>query len=192
MQGQSKLTPTSRVLCINRGQKPLTDQFDGNHITIPAGYFETEFGAALHFQRRLIVPGTRNLEVGGFVSWIGILGSVDGKIKHDDEHNCEPFSDEELLAFGERIEAIDRGDDARVKVVRTSAARAGFIGGGARKGVQVDASSQANEAAAEAAEHIFEPSEESATREALAEAQADGVTIEAPASLDGVRRRVRR
>jgi hypothetical protein len=180
-QGTSKLAPNSRVLCINRGKSPLKDTFNGFHLDVPPGYFETEYGAALHFQRRLIVPGTRNLEVGGYVSWIGILGSTDGKIRVDREEDCEPFSDEELLKFGERIEAIDRGPDSGLVVKKVSGVRASMMSG-RRTGVQVDASTQATDEAAANAEVIFEPPTESATREDSAEAP----------SLASVARTVRR
>jgi hypothetical protein len=165
------------VLCINRGRKTLLDTFNANHIEIPPGHFITEYEAAQHFRERLIVPGTKNLEVGGFVSWIGILGTTDGRIAVDAEALCQPFTDEELQAFGEKVEAIDRNafSDPRarnVAVVRTSAAHAASAQHGIRP--QIDASAQVSEQAREAAEHVFEPPTENLARQDAQEAAAEG------------------
>jgi len=184
-----KIRTDQPVVCINRGRKPLSDAFDGRHITIPPGHFRMEYGAAKHFQMRLIVPGTRNLEVGGFQSWIGILGTEDGRIKVDKPELCRPFTDEELQKFGEAVEAIDRSAmsnaaDRDVKPTSVAQVQAHTFGqGGGRP--QIDASAQATPGAAEAADDVFAPPAESATREAQAEAQAEGA---APAAT-GRRRR---
>jgi hypothetical protein len=172
--GERKLLPTDIVICINRGNRVLKDTFDGEHREIPPGFFRTEYGAAMHFQRRQIVPGTRNLEVGGYVSYIGILGSEDGRIKVDQEENCQKFTDDELQAYGERIEAIDRGSE-KMDVVRTSVARAGVRGQGSSQRPMVDAREQANEDAAAAAAEVFAPPTESETRAAEADAASEGV-----------------
>jgi hypothetical protein len=164
------------VICINRGRNTLDDTFNARHVTIPPGYFRTEYGAALHFQKRLIVPGTRNLEQGGYVSFIGILGSENGKNKVDDESRCTPFTDEELTKFGEKIEGIDRdalgGNAKDVQVIPTSIARAQSRNQSASMRPQISADEQATPEAAAAAAHVFEPPTESATREAEAEAAA--------------------
>lgn len=93
---ETSLKPDSPVIVINRGRKPLEMTFDGNHIPIPVGYFETEYGAALHFKDRAVVPGTRNLEVGGFISWFSILGSSDGRVAVDPPEQCVPLKDSAL------------------------------------------------------------------------------------------------
>src|SRR6185312_4955852 len=79
---------------------------------------------------------------------------------------CEPFSDEDLQTFGEKIEAIDRSAfsnaaDRDVRTVRISSmgsASAARGGGGHRPVVRTDA--QASEAAREAAQHVFAPTDE--------------------------------
>lgn len=175
----SQIQPTDRVFCINRGRKPLTDQFDGRHVVLPSGWFQIEFDAAQHFHRRLIVPGTRNLEVDGYQSWVGIRGTVDGRIAFHTEEDCTPFTDEELEAFGEKVEAIDRSAmsnpaDRDVTAIRTSRAVASTMRSTSRGGrTGIDVSAQANEDAAEAAEHVLDKPEESATREAQQEAAAE-------------------
>lgn len=168
------LLPNSIVLCINRGRTELRDTYDGVHVPIPPGYFETEYGAAKHFQRRLIVPGTRNLEVGGYQSWIGILGSADGRVKADDAELCRPFTDEELTSFGEKVEAIDRDalsneTDRKVVVKRVSGSSAGrgILGqsAGTARGTQINADAQVSDAAREAAAHVFDTPETNDARE---------------------------
>jgi len=157
--------PDERVLCINRGNKTLVDTFDGIHREIPPGYFEIEYAAAQHHQRRLIVPGTKNIEQGGYVSYIGILGVNDDAL-------CQPFTDEELQQFGEAVEAIDRsaltGSESKVEVIKTSRARAASptlgAGRGGRRGI--DVSAQATPEAEAAAAGVLDPPTESATREA--------------------------
>lgn len=176
---QTKLQPNHPVLCINRGRQMLTDMYDGHPTDIPPGHFVTEYAAARHFQRRLIVPGTRNIELGpgAFTSWIGIFGSEDGRIAVDPPEQCVPFTDEELAHYGEQVEAIDRGaltdPGARaVSIVRTARASAASTRFGVAPGAirpVIDASVQGSEAAREAAEHVFEPPAESDTREAEAE-----------------------
>lgn len=176
--GETALKPDSPVVCINRGRTVLHDMFDGNPVALQPGYFRTEYGAALHFQRRQIVKGTRNLELGGFVSWIGILGSDDGRVKVDSVEHCEPFTDDELTRFGEKIEGIDRTSfadpaDRDVTVLRTSQARAAVGGQGSRLRPDIDARAQATEGARDAAGEVFAPPDASDTRDAEAEAGAD-------------------
>jgi len=184
--GETTLKPDTPVICLNRGRRPLSETFDGNHVTLPAGgftedgsvrgYFRTEYGAAMHFQKRLIVPGTRTLDDGGFVSFIAILGSDDGRQRVDQPEHCQPFSDEDLQRFGEKVEGIDRsapGVDAAqdMRVISTGTARAAVRGQGLRP--QIDVGAQATSAAAEAAQEVFAPPAESLTREAEAEAAAE-------------------
>jgi hypothetical protein len=173
----ASIEPTTPVLVLNRGRKPLEMTFDGNHRVLPVGLFKTEYGAARHFQERAVVPGTRNVEVGGHVSWFAILGTADQRIAVDPPEMCVPFTDEELKAFGESLEAIDRsamtGADRFVTPVRTQTARAMSRSQGAGGRVQIDADTQVSPAAAEAAAHVFEPTTEPlATRVSEAEAAA--------------------
>jgi hypothetical protein len=164
------LAPDTPVICINRGRKVLQETFNARHVQIPPGHFRTEYGAALHFQKRLIVPGTRNLEQGGYVSFIGILGSENGRNKVDDESRCVPFTDVELQKCGEQVEGLDRsaldGSARDVKLIPTSIARASSRNQGASLRPQISASEQASPGALEAADHVFEPPAESDTRAA--------------------------
>lgn len=158
-----------RVVCINRGRKPLVDTFDARHYEIPAGFFEIEYGAAKHLQRRLIVPGTRNITSNEQVSWIGILGVNPPEL-------CEPFTDEQLAIYGENVEAIardvDHGFGREVRVVPTNAVRASSptigMGGRSRTDVRIEGN---DGSAASAADVLAQPTE-SATRDAQAEARS--------------------
>ena len=163
-----------RVLCINRGNRVLQETFDGRHFEIPPGHFYIEYEAAKHTQRRQIVPGTKNPEGGptAYLSFIGIVGV-------DDPSRCEPFTPEELAAFGEKVEAIDRGalsnaTDRATKVIPTNVARAHSptLGVGGGRGAQrgIDVSAQATDAAAAAASDVLAPPAESDTRADAAEA----------------------
>lgn len=159
-----------RVVCINRGRKPLIDTFDARHVEMPAGFFEIEYGAAKHFQRRLIVPGTK-VNAAEFVSWIGILGVNPPEL-------CEPFTDEELGRFGENIEAlsrdVDHGFGRRVSTVPTNAVRASSptIGSGGR--ARTDVRIEGNDGDAADAAEVLAPPTESDTREAQSEAASTG------------------
>jgi len=160
--------PNERVLCINRGRKVLTDTFDARHLEIPSGPFYIEYAAAKHLQARLIVPGTKNITSGGYVSYIGIRGI-------DPEALCEPFTDEELERYGEAHEAIDRSEDhgfgRDVKTVPTNAVRAASPTLGTGRGqAGIDASAQATPEAEAAAAEVLAPPTESATRDDAAEA----------------------
>lgn len=176
---ETTLRPDSPVLCLNRGRRVLQVTYDGNHIQIPPGYFRTEYAAALHMAKHLIVPGTRNIEVGGHVSWIAVLGSDDGRVAVDPVEWCQPFSDEDLATYGEAIEAIDRkalsDPSARdVEVIKTGVAAArsrGQLVDGLRPDIRTDA--QASDVAREMAAHVFEPPAESMTRQAEQEAASE-------------------
>lgn len=172
----AELTPHTSVLVINRGRKPLHDKYDGRDYVIGPGHHWMPYGAALHFQRRAVVPGSKNLELGGWQSWLGILGV-------DSPDLCEPFSDDALRAVGERVEAIDRRafsnpDDQAVTTVATGIARASAPGqgmlGGARQGgarrPDLDASTQATPEAAARAAEIMTPPATTATAEDEADA----------------------
>lgn len=98
------LLPTTPVTIINRGPKTLDDKFDGHDYQLaPFGMFEVSYAAALHLQRRLIVPGTKTMDPGvpSYVSYIGIFG-----IDHADA--CTPFTEAQLTALGEPAEAFYR------------------------------------------------------------------------------------
>lgn len=164
------LTPTTPVLAINRGRQPLTDKFGGRDYVIPPGEVQMPYGAARHFQERLIIPGTRNIELGTVQSFIGIKGL-------DDDWMCAPLTDEECDRFGEAREAIDRSaftspEDREVKFMKAGAGQPNRRGAGSRK-PQIDTSMQASDAAREAAEHIFDQPDESATAADTAAAKAD-------------------
>lgn len=98
------LLPTTPVVILNRGPRTLEDKFDGyDYVFEPFGYFEVTYAAALHLQKRLQVPGTRNADVrlASYVSWIGILGI-------DSDEACQPFTAAQLASLGEAAEAIYR------------------------------------------------------------------------------------
>jgi len=166
------------VLCINRGRKPLLDTFDGRHVQMPAGHFTLEFDAASHFHRRLIVPGTRSLvSAESYTSFIGIYGTVDGRVKFHSEKDCEPFTDEQLERWGERLEGLDRSEmpnraDREVTAVATGAVAASMHRA-SRPGI--DVSAQATADAEAAAAEVLAPPTESATREAEHEADREGL-----------------
>lgn len=193
----NELTPETIVTVVNRGRKPLSDMFDGRHYHVPAGYARMPYGAAVHFQKRAVVPGTRNLEQGGYVSWFGILGV-------DDPSMCEPFTDEYLESVGEKAEAIDRSAfsdpaDRDVTVVKTNTARAsqpgqGLIGGagGSMRRAQHDTGGQATPAAEEAAAHIMDTPASNAAAEDTAAALADGYVPGADAGAPAPRPRRQR
>lgn len=122
----NELTPETMVTCINRGPLALVDMFDGQNYVIPPGHFMAPYGAALHFQRRQVVPGTR-IPGQGHKSWVSILGIDKAEV-------CLPFTDAELEAFGQAREAINRealpGADGQVQIIGTAGARATLAGEG--------------------------------------------------------------
>jgi hypothetical protein len=67
------------VLCVHRGDEPYEDMFDGRPYKIQPGFFMTQYGAALHFKARAVVPGTRNPETRYEASFIAIVGVVELK-----------------------------------------------------------------------------------------------------------------
>jgi len=178
----NELTPETFVTCINRGRQVLVDMFDSQRYAIPPGYFQCQYGAALHFQRRQVVPGTR-IPGQGHKSWIGIL-NVDKPVM------CEPFTDAELEEFGEAVEAINRsalpGADGDVKYLGTSGARStlegeGLVGGGfqsslgggaPRPQLNLEADTEAGRSAADTA---MQPAGSTARQEE-AEAAGEGWT----------------
>jgi len=106
-QHSAELKPTSMVICLNRGPHPIMDMFDAQTYVVP-GYakFRCEFQVAKHLQRRNIVPGTRNpnpqdSSAPQYVPWITIIG-------HDPRETWDPFTEEQLAAFGEKVEGINR------------------------------------------------------------------------------------
>lgn len=120
---QAELDPTTPVTCLNRGPKMLEDKHDGFDYQIPPhAVFEVSYAAALHLQKRLIVPGTKNPDATDtsmpqYVSWIGIYGI-------DPAGACEPFTDDELARFGEKTEGLNRDllpeEDRRVQIVKSA------------------------------------------------------------------------
>jgi hypothetical protein len=178
---ETTLKADSPVICINRGRKPRQVTYDGEHLTVPVGYFRTEYGAAQHMQKHLIVPGTRNAESGGFVSWVAILGSDDGRVAVDPAESCAPFDDDELNSFGESLEGLAREGRDPLVPVKTAAARAMSRSQGGSLRPQISATEQVSEAAREAAEVVFEPPVESETRQAEAAAAVERSAASVPA-----------
>lgn len=145
-QGQleTPLTPDTIVLCIHRGRRQLVegqpvfhaqaaryanlgrepyyvgdykDTYDGRHYLIAPGYFRTTYGAALHFQRRAVVPGSRNPETQFQASFIAIIGIAEvhpgGGLEVvrpiDDRAAWDPFTDAECQEYEIAGDALDRG-----------------------------------------------------------------------------------
>jgi hypothetical protein len=144
-QGQLEvpLTPDTVVLCIHRGRRTTIDgervhhpdaaryanmdreryfvgdykdTYDGRHYVIAPGYFRTTYGAALHFQKRAVVPGSRNPETNYQASFIAIIGIADvspsGGLEVvrpiDDKAQWAPFTDEECGVYEVAGDALDR------------------------------------------------------------------------------------
>lgn len=146
-QGQLEvpLTPDTIVLCIHRGRRQIVDgepvyhpqaaryanrererffvgdykdTYDGQHFLIAPGYFRAPYGAALHFQKRAVVPGSRNPESGFQASFIAIIGITEPSQEPngfhvmrpiDDAVTWPPFSDEECRDYEIAGDALDRG-----------------------------------------------------------------------------------
>lgn len=137
------LTVDTPVLCIHRGRRltkdgepvhhaqaarypnkerepyfegDYKDTYDGDHYVIAPGYFTAPHGAALHFQRRAVVPGSRNPETQTQTSFIAIIGVVEAKPGGgmkvlravDPEEDWSPFTDEECAEYEVAFEAINR------------------------------------------------------------------------------------
>lgn len=149
--GQIALTPDREVLCVHRGDTPYEDMFDGRPYKIAPGFFRTQYGAAVHFKERAVVPGTRNPETRYQASFIAIIGVVelrpDGTFTVlkavDDPAEWTPFTEEERAEYQDAVEALDRGGmlnpiDAEVTIVATNKIRQGQkpsrIRGGAGSG----------------------------------------------------------
>jgi hypothetical protein len=119
--GGTQLKPDTTVLCIHRGRHVLVDKFDGIDYRIDPGLFYAPYGAARHFQRRAVIPGTRNPEINTEQSYIGIKGL-------DPDDMCEPLTDEEVALFGAAVEAIDRGSFSDPADRNTRTIRSGVAG----------------------------------------------------------------
>jgi hypothetical protein len=148
-----ELNAQTEVIVINRGNRPLTVKFDGQDHVFQAGYNSVTFGIAKHAQEKLIVPGSKNIESGGFESFIGIPNV-------DPPSLCEPFTPDELQKFGEKVEAIDRtGREAEFVVTATQTARAKLPGQSAMRSrrPQADGAQQFSPQAAEAARLAMVP-----------------------------------
>lgn len=175
----AELTPDTSVLCLNRGVNAIVDKYDGRDYVIPAGYVQMPYGAAVHFQKRQVVPGTKDPARGwGHKSWIHICGI-------DKADQNRPFTIDELRAFGESVEAIVR-ERGEVSYQTTAATRAamdgeGLVGGlssfggtqSPRPQIEVAADTPAGEARAA---HVMERPGTTDADADLAAARADGWT----------------
>lgn len=162
--GGLALGPETPVVVIHRGRHVIVDKFDGRDYRIMPGYTRMPYGAARHFQARQVIPGTRNPEIGTQQSYLGIPGV-------DDAWMCEPLTEEELQRFGAAIEAIDRSAfsdpaDREVKTIPLGGTRNQRGNGGKRP--QINTRGQATDAAAEAAERMFEKPETNDAKDAAA------------------------
>ena len=150
-----ELNPERIVLVINRSRERKTVKWDGQDHHFMPGHNDVAYGIALHAQSKLIVPGSKSVETGGFESFLGIPNV-------DPASMCEPFTDDELKKLGEKVEAIDRtGREAEFTVATTAEVRAKLPGQGAgtRGGrrPQADGNLQASPQAAEAARLAMTP-----------------------------------
>lgn len=161
---RQELTPETPVVIRNRGLRLLRDKFDGQDYAIPAGpgTFWLPYGAAKHFQARLIIPGTR-LGTGGAQSYIAILGI-------DPPEYCEMFDQAEYDRQQRIVEGLDRSslDPERqdVRVLTTATARAGIAGQGAGRRVEIHGANRD--------EVLSPPAGGSVARQEEAEALAEG------------------
>jgi endonuclease YncB( thermonuclease family) len=134
--GGEELTPSTRVVCINRGDTDYLDKCDGRDYVCAPGLFEVEYQVADHFRTRSVIPGSRDPISGKQEHYIAILGI-------DPPEQCQPLSGGELDAAKAAPEALDRsgmsGPDKDVKVVPTQAARARTAGGARRPQHEVSA-----------------------------------------------------
>jgi len=122
------------VVCVNRGPNRIVDKFNAHDYAIPGfAMFEVEYQAAVHLQRRAIVPGTKNPDPSDptmpqYVSWLSILGI-------DTPEACEVFTDEQLARFGESVEGLNRSafataEQRNVAYMSTATLRAALPGTG--------------------------------------------------------------
>jgi hypothetical protein len=124
--GHDKLTPTTTVLVINRGLETLVRKF--NSLDFPLhphtkGLMRMPYGAARHFQKHTVVPGTRNTATGIEQSYLGILymEADPTQAPIDPPEMCVPFTPEECARFGQRVEAVERPDPAEVEMASVGA-----------------------------------------------------------------------
>lgn len=186
----TELQPETLVTCINRGPKTLRDQYDAQVYEVPPyAKFRVQWQVAQHIQRRNIVPGTKNPDPTDstkpqHVSWISVLGL-------DPKETWQPFSPEELTAFGESSEGLDRSGmtagNRDITIVATDTMRRGLAGAGVSSSadlsrVQGARGRQAIEGSPEAVDRALEKVEGSdAVTEALA---ASGQGHELPREED--------
>lgn len=100
---EQELTHETIVVVVHRGGPTIKDLWDSQEWVIPPGVHKMPYGIARHFQKRAIVPGTRNPnpEFGGkAISQLAVVGI-------DKEENCRPFTEEQLRQF-EFKEGLDR------------------------------------------------------------------------------------
>lgn len=115
-EAREALTPETSVLVINRGRETLVRKFDGRDYPLrpfTEGVIRMPYGAALHFQKHCVVPGTRDVASGAEQSYIGILGI-------DPEALCRPLEEAELEAAERAPEAIQREPGEEVEAIPVS------------------------------------------------------------------------
>jgi hypothetical protein len=167
-EGQA-LTASTTVLVRHRGRHLIVDKFDGRDYPIRPGLTYMPYGAALHFQARAVIPGTRNPEVGSQQSYLGIVGI-------DSPELCEPLTDEEIAHYGASVEAIDRSALSDPNDRQTSVIKSGVIARGGRGNVKKPQISASDDA-------VFE-------KPGITDAQRDAA--ESGGSLGEVNKRVKR
>lgn len=148
----NELTPATPVLVVHRGRHVITDKFDGRDYRIEPGYTEMPYGAAVHFQSRAVIPGTRNPEIGSQQSYLGICGI-------DDAPMCEPLTNEEVTKYGAAVEAIDREalGDTNTHVIKSGVPGQRGRGSLSTMRPKLSADQQATDGAAAAAADIMAP-----------------------------------
>lgn len=124
-----KLEPETIVTVIHRGDTPIEDKYDAVDYVIEPGYVDMPYGAALHFQARAVVPGSRIVAATGR-SPDGIVkpkqASFLGILNVDPPEKCRPFTEAECAAFDLNPEAVYRApgevvyEDARLAMAHSA------------------------------------------------------------------------
>lgn len=118
-----ELTPERIVEVINRGREIVTEKWNGENYSFAPGRNHATYAVAAHAQNKAVVPGSRNVETGTYLSWLGITDI-------DPPEACVPFTDEEIASFKGKPEAVER-KGTEVRLVGTAEARAKLPGQGA-------------------------------------------------------------